>query len=114
MGTKKQEDLKKVIFKDTKRTRTTADLSPDINLSLLENMGMKFKFDKSKDYFRKSSKEIKLLKEEKEKARLNEDHLITRREKIAFVTALMEKVTDAQINTLYSQMEEFVGDAGTV
>ena len=111
MGTKKQEELKKEIFQNTKRIRTLSDVNPSIDLSLLEHFGLKTKFDESKDYFRKTDKEIKLLKEQK---KLNEDHLVTVREKKSFIITMMEKMTDAQIESLYKQVEEFVGDGGTV
>lgn len=109
MGTKKQEDLKKTIF-GTKYKTTTADINPDIDLSLMEAMGMKFKFDDSKDYFRKSDKEIKLLKEQK----LQEGHLVTTRERKAFIITMMEKLSDEQIEQLYEQVEEWTGTGGTV
>ena len=109
MGTKKQESLKKTIFKDTKAKVTTSDMNPDIDISLMEAFGMKFKFDESKDYFRKTDKEIKLLKEEQ----LKEDHKVTAREKKSFIITMMENLTDAQIDGLYTQVEEMVGDGGT-
>lgn len=108
MGTKRQEELKKIIFEETKPTKTTADLTPDLDLDLMTAMGIKFKKDESKDYYRKTSKEIQMLKEEQ----LKEDHLVTRREKIAFITAMMEKITDDEVDALYKHIEEFVGDGG--
>jgi len=110
MGTKKQNDLKKTIFQDTKYKKTAGDMNPDVDLSLMEALGLKFKFDESKDYFRKTEKEIQLLKEEK----INEGHLVTAREKKSFIITMMENLTDAQIDGLYSQVEEMVGDGGTV
>jgi len=112
MGTKRQETFKKAIFQNTKRTRTTADINPDLDLSLLEHLGIKFKKDESKDYFRKTSKEIKLLTEAKQK--LEEEHKVTTREKKAYIITMMENLTDAQINDLYKQVEGLVGDSGTV
>ena len=112
MGTKRQEDIKKIIFEETKRTRTTKDINPDLDLSLLGALGIKFKKDESKDYFRKTSKEIKVLNEEKK--RLQESHLVTSREKKAFIITMLEKLTDAQIDMLYTEVEELVGDGGIV
>jgi len=112
MGTKKQEDLKKVIFQDTKAIRTISDINKSLDLTLLEQFGIKTKKDESKDYFRKTETEIKLLKEEQQ--RLREDHLVTTREKKSFIITMMENCTDAQIDELYAQVELWVGDGGTV
>ena len=72
MGTKKQEKLKKVIFEETKKFKTVSDIQTDIDIELLKKAGIKFSFDKSKDYFGKTTEEIQLLKEQKEQKEKDE------------------------------------------
>lgn len=102
MSTKKQDMLKKEIFENTKRYRTMSDVNRSISLEDLQSMGLKFKFDNSRDYFRKTTKEVQLLKEQQ----LKEDHRVTRRGKIAYITACMEKLPDDIIEELYQIVEE--------
>lgn len=114
MGTKKQETLKEEIFGKTKRFRTLSDVNPDLDLEQMTKLGIKFKFDKSKDYFRKSSKEIKLLKEEQEQQDLIDEygteHLVTRRQKIAYVIVAMDQLPDADVESIFKFVEDLTGD----